>query len=83
MARTTRRTILTLTALLVTPLTVSDDTIRLQVWAEVSNVQEYRVTGEGVRPGEIADHILRFIAVHPLVIDRETILPVHRRQEIR
>jgi len=34
--------------LLVTPLTVSDDTIRLQVWAEVSDVQEFRVTGEGV-----------------------------------
>jgi len=34
--------------LLVTPLTVSEDTIRLQVWAEVSDVQEFRVTGEGV-----------------------------------
>lgn len=32
----------------VSPLTVSDDTIRLQVWVEVSDVQEYLVTGEGI-----------------------------------
>ncbi len=33
----------------VTPLTVSDDTVRLQVWVEVSDVQEYLVTGEGIQ----------------------------------
>ncbi len=33
----------------VTPLTVSDDTIRLQVWVEVSDVQEFLVTGEGIQ----------------------------------
>lgn len=32
----------------VSPLTVSDDTIRLQIWAEVSDVQEFRTTAEGI-----------------------------------
>jgi general secretion pathway protein D len=34
--------------LLVTPLTVSEDTIRLQVWPEVSSVQQFRTTDLGI-----------------------------------